>query len=663
MDDRTIDLTEMFSPPDFDTWRELVTSTLKGRGPEQLTRHTLDGLTIAALYTEPVPEVARAGLPDASRALDRRQAGWDIRQRHDLGALEDVARWVAADMKRGVRSVQLALGSGPDGLAIHHAVHLGDVLASAPLDATPVDLDAGSTAPGALAILLALARERGVPGSMLTGSVPIDPVATLARSGRLDAPIDAWWDVLAHCIAWADEHAPWVHLVGADGLIMRDAGASAPQELAWSLASGALALRQLHLRGISPARVAPRVIVRAALGRVQFTEIAKLRALRVVWAKLLGALGVEGVEVFVHATSSSVALTQRDPWVNMLRATMQGFVGAVAGADAITLTPFDRAGGLPGDLARRVASNTQVVLEAEAHLGRVADPAAGSWYVDRLTDDIARQAWSIFQDIERRGGAVAVLEDGWWRDQLDAVFDRRTEHTRRRKAALVGVSEFANLEEAALERPPMPEFSSAPLPAVDLCGVSDAAGAARIQAAVEAASLGATRQQLTEALLGAAGGAHVLDVPFRARSLASPWEALRDRADAMGARPRAFLANLGPIPAHKARADFATRLLQAGGIEVCDHDGVASAVEAASAFAASGADGVVICGTDDAYAEHAQALARSLGAHAPAFIALAGRPGAHEEAWRAAGIEHFMHLSCDGVALLDKLLGALGGEP
>ena len=289
----------------------------------------------------------------------------------------------------------------------------------------------------------------------------------------------------------------------------------------------------------------------------------------------------------IHAQISKRVLTRRDPYVNLLRNTASIFAAGLGGAESITSTPFDELIGLPDDFSRRIARNTLLILQEEAHLNRVVDPAGGSWFIDRLTQQIADKAWGVFQQIEREGGMAKALIAGWVAEQIDPAFARRAKDIARRKEAITGVSEFPDAREERADYPP-PDFAAlrktaaqrlirrrresrslAELSATELTTTE------RTAVAVAAATDGASIGQLARALRFQSES---IELPtLELRTFAEPFEELRDASDAWqaahGKRPTVFLANMGPFRHHTARAMYAKNFFEAGGFEVVGNDG------------------------------------------------------------------------------------------
>ena len=390
-------------------------------------------------------------------------------------------------------------------------------------------------------------------------------------------------------------------------------------------------LRAADVAGVAPADALPKIAIGLVADTDQFLTIAKLRAARQLIWRIAEAAGAGNATASVHMTATTAwrALTKRDPWVNMLRGTMACTAAVLGGANAVTVLPFTLPLGRADSFARRVARNTQIVLQEESNLGRVVDPAGGSWYVETLTADLAKAAWKVFQDIEgqRHGGeegmAAAVLS-GFIQDKISRSAETRAHEIAIGKRALTGTSAFPKLGEDGITVEP---FDQTPEPA-------------------------------------AKSSATVTAQPLHFARLAEPFENLRDAADAFAARtgtaPHVFLASIGAIAEHTARTTWMKNFLAAGGIEALISDGYANADEAAAAFKSSGASAACICSSDALYAEHAETTAAALRGAGASTIFLAGKPGEYEPQWKAAGIDDFLHLGRDAVATLSALHETLG---
>lgn len=599
-----------------DEWRELVAGVLRKAGREDLPDPVEDalrvtvapGVTVAPLYTaEDAGDLPRAvgvpGLPPfvrgarpgggpagsaevtaAGGAEGGAPGGWDVRQRHAHPDVEVTREAIAADLENGVTSLWLVVGEG----AVP-ADRLGDVLSDVLLDLAPVTVEGGEAAATAFLDLVE-GRSDLAPGS----SLGLDPLGVHAASGR-SQDLSGLADVARRAAGHAGMRA-----VVVDATVFHDAGASAVEELGCSLAAGVAYLRALTDGGLPVDEAFGQLEFRYAATADQFTTIAALRAARRLWDRVGEVSGAspEARAQRQHAVTSSVMTTKRDPWVNMLRTTVACFAAGVGGADVVTVQPFDAALGLPDSFSRRIARNTQNLLVEEGHLARVLDPAGGSWYVESLTGALAEAAWEWFTEIEKNGGLVAALDSGLVRERIGAAWDERAARLATRADAITGVSEFPNLAEKLPERQP----------AADL---HPTGGLPRVRAAQE-------------------------------------FEALRDAADAVGERPAVYLATIGPIARHTARAAFAGNLFQAGGLATPSGD-------SASGLADAGTTVACICGTDKDYAAEAAGLVRELKDAGATQVWLAGKPDLSVD-----GVDGYVFTGCDALAALRTVHAELG---
>jgi len=589
--DDGLELAGEFPDVPHEQWQRLVAGVLRKAGKdvegdaaeEALSTTLEDGLRTRPLYTTrdtaPAP-----GLPGfspftrGSRPEGNAIGGWDVRQRHATPDKDAVL----TDLENGVTSLWLA-GIPPQALA--------DTLDGVYLDLAPVILDAGADTAPAARELLSLYAEKGIAKTAVRGNLGADPLAHEARTGE---PADIPAADLARTCA---EGYPGVRALTVDALPYHEAGGSAAQELGCSLATGVAYLRDLTDAGLDIAQAAGQLEFRYAATADQFLTIAKLRAARRLWSRVTDVCRAPGTPAQLqHAVTSPVMMTRRDPWVNMLRTTVATLAAGVAGADAVTVLPFDDALGLPDAFARRIARNTSTILIEESNLARVIDPAGGSWYVERLTDELAHAAWEFFQGIERDGGMRAVLRSGRLAGDLAETWSARSTKLAQRREPITGVSEFPHLAEKPVTRAPAPEPVSGGLP----------------------------RVRRDEA-----------------------YEALRARSDAhlaaTGARPRVYLAALGSAAAHTARLTFAASLFQAGGIEPVTE----------GTFEDSGAAEVCLCSSDAVYEEQAASTAEALRAAGAAHVSLAGRG-------EYPGIDTYVFAGCDAVAVLSAALDRMG---
>jgi methylmalonyl-CoA mutase len=589
-----------------------------GPEPERLLDSpTYEGFAIRALYTA-LDELPEPPLPGewpylrGGDALRDVKSGWKVAEALPADrvagvAAEDVNAAVLAGLAEGVSALLIRVGES--GVA---PGQLAKALDGVYLSMVPVILDAGADYRAACDVLLELVAQVE-PGQRATLSIDLgaDPLT----ASLSDRPAPAIQEVVGVAEQLADGQG--VRAITVDGPAFHNLGANATWELAASVAAAVSYLRVLTKAGLPVTKALPQISFRLAADDDQFMTIAKIRALRRLWARVAEVVGdPEGGAAVVHAETSLPMMTQRDPWVNMLRTTLAAFGAGVGGADTVLVFPFDVAipGGFPGmatSFARRMARNIQLLLLEESHVGRILDPAGGSWFVEDLTEQLAQQAWTHFQSIEKHGGFVDARD--YIVGQIGEIAAQRTDDIAHRRTAITGVNEYPNLAEPALQQD---DSLNSPLAAGNLA------------------------------------------------RYAAGFEALRDRSDVYlarnGSRPQALLLPLGPLAEHNIRATFAANVLACGGIEAVnpgtvDADGVAKAV------ADAGSPNVaVICGTDSRYGSEAAAVVEAARSAGVSHICLAGP----QKAVAATDHEHqpdeFLTAKINAVEALSSLLSRLG---
>jgi methylmalonyl-CoA mutase len=610
-------LAEGFPTATVEQWRALVDKALKGADFEKrLVSRTADGLKINPLYTRGDALQGTVDMVPGSPPYTRGTKavapglGWDIRTFHIERDPKAANKAILEDLEGGVTSIGLQFGGyglPPTQEAV--ATALDGVL----LDVCPIIAVAGEGFFDAAIALNAVWEARGVKASERQGSFGADPLGTLAMTGRLSEPVET---SLARAVALmkATEASPGVQAMTADGVVAHVAGASEAQELACMLATLVAYLRAAEQAGIPPAQALPKINVALAADIDEFSTIAKLRAARRLIWRVADASGASdaAARVKLNCPTSYRMMAKRDPWTNILRTTIACTGAALGGADAIVVLPFTFALGKPDAFARRVARNIQIVCQEESHLGRVTDPAGGSWYVENLTEDMAKKAWEIFQDIEARGGMLEGLKSGFIQEMIAKTSETRAKSIATVRQELTGVSAFPILGDDGVHTEPWPAPSAA------------------------------------------AGTPAITVKPMAPHRLGEAFEALRDAADAHGGYS-VFVASLGEIAEHNVRTTWTKNYLAAGGIATLVSDGYKTAQDAAEAFKASGATAACICSSDAVNATLAAPTAKALKAAGAKLVLMAGRPGDEEAALKAAGVDQFVFAGADAVATLKGL--------
>ncbi|MEU4596425.1 methylmalonyl-CoA mutase family protein [Nocardia sp. NPDC023988] len=606
--------------PEYAAWRKGVAGVLaKARRvdvaelptePEHLLDETTyDGLTIAPLYTrrDELPEQPLPGTFPFVRGGDATrdpQRGWFVGAFAGSADAASTNRAILTGLENGVSAV--SLGVGAHGVPV---TQIATALSGVLFELAPLSLVAGAEVSAAaeqvFEVLDGYQLEDRSQIRVGLGAAPL----TDAFAGHADLDVEQAVALARRAIARPEA----VRAITVDGTAFHNAGAADAQELGASIAAGLAYLRALTGAGVDIADAFGQLEFRYAATDDQFATIVKFRAARRLWARVAQVCGAPAFGAAPqHAVTSSAMMTQRDPWVNLLRTTLAAFGAGVGGADSVTVQPFDSALpagelGVSQSFSERMARNIQLLLLEESHLGHVQDPGAGSWYVESLTDELAAKAWEFMQEIEAAGGYPAALDTGLIAARVAETAAARAADIAHRKTAVTGVNEFPNLAEAPLSEQ--------------------------------------ARDQASLVRYGAA------------------FEALRNRSDAYlavnGERPKALIVALGPVAEHNARTIFTANVLASGGIESVN-PGPLAVEGIAAAATGSGARIAVLCGADKRYAEEAGAAVEALRGAGIETVLLAGPEKAVEQYSGTQRPDGFLSLRIDAVAVLSQLLEKVG---
>jgi len=589
-------------------WRKAAEAALKGAALESLASETADGVRIEPVYPP----------ADGPRAI-RPGGPWRVVARLDHAHASEANAQALDDLANGADGLKLvasgAIGAYGFGLRRFDSASLHQAFDGVRFDAgANFELDLGPDGPDQALRFAALVERSGAKPEDCAVSFGLDPFARLGRAqppARASAPVEAALELKAEGF-----RGP---LLAADARAVHAAGGTPAQELAFALAAAIGLLRWLEAGGIALAEARALIAFRLAADADELATLSKFRALRILWSRVEEACGLKPRWPHVEAESAWRMMTARDVFVNVMRGAAAAFAAGLGGADTISVLPHTLAAGLPDSFARRIARNAQLILLRESNLGFVADPAAGSGAFEAMTKALCEKGWRLFQGIEAEGGLCSALASGAFQRRAAVSAAALARDVARLKTPITGVSAHADLAERPAE-----------------------------------VALGAPER---EAFAGAEGGL----TPIR---LAEPFERLRDCSDAFvqrtGARPKVYLAALGPDSKHRRRVAFTREWLAAGGFEAVYDGESATPEEAAERLRASGAPLVCLCGADEAYAAQAKAFVQAFKASGVKGVALAGRPGECERAWRAAGVDDFIFAGGDAVVMLEGLYRRIG---
>ncbi len=595
-----------FSPVTTEQWMEKVTADLKGADFEKkLVWKTNEGFKVKPFYRKEDLEGLKTtdALPGEFpylRGNKKDNNEWLVRQEIRVD-----------DVKEANAKALDILNKGIDSLSFHvkakelNAAYLEMLLEG--ICAECVELNF-STCQGHVVdlanLLVEYFQKKGYDLNKLHGSINFDYLNKMLVKGKEKGRLV---DTAKALIA-ATAALPEYRVINVNALTLNNAGAYIYQELGYALAWGNEYMNQLTEAGIPAATVAKKIKFNFGISSNYFLEIAKFRAGRMLWADIVNSYLAEGdckcaAQMKIHAETSSFNLTVFDSYVNLLRTQTEAMSAALAGVDSMTVVPFDKAYEIPNDFSERLARNQQLLLKEESHFDKVIDPAAGSYYIENLTVSIAKQAWNLFLAVEDEGGFYAAVKAGKVQEAVNASNKARHEAVAKRKEILLGTNQYPNFTELAGEK--------RPLEAVCCCG----------------------------------GGHHDTcekDVPsLNFDRAASEFEALRLQTETSGKRPKAFMLTIGNLAMRQARAQFSCNFLACAGYEVVDNLGFSTVEEGVEAAVAAKADIVVLCSSDDEYAEYAVPAFKALNGRA--MFIVAGAPACMDEL-KAAGIENFIHV-------------------
>jgi methylmalonyl-CoA mutase len=593
-------------------WRKAAEATLKGAGVDALASRSADGIRIEPIYPP----------GDGPRPL-RRGGPWQVIARVDHPDAGEANAQALDDITGGADGLQVVFagGVGAHGFGLRRSdpATLHAAFEGVPFDQQlRFELDLGRAGADDALNFAALIERSGARPADCAVSFGLDPYAASAFG-----PFSADWTAFVGPFVGAALALRAKGFAGplaiADARSVHAAGGAPSQELAFALGAAVSLLRALGEAGAPLDKARQQIAFRLAADADEFVTLSKFRALRLMWARIEEACGLDPRPATVQAESAWRMMTARDPAVNVMRGAMAAFSAGLGGADSVCVLPHTLAAGLPDGLARRLARNGQLILLRESHLGFVTDPAAGAGAFEALSKALCDKGWSLFQQMEAEGGLAETLAKGVFQGQVAESAAQLRRDVARLKAPITGVSAHADLAEHRVELAP-----------------------------------GAPEREEAAAGEGALA-------PMR---LAEPFEALRDRSDAIleasGARPKVFLVALGPEPSHRSRVAFMREWLEIGGIAAV-YDGEAETPGAAvGRLKASGASLACLCGDDAAYVAGGEAFAVAIKAAGAKGLSLAGRPREAEAGFRAAGVDEFIFAGSDAVAALQGLYRRLG---
>ena len=609
-----------FPPVSTEKWEEVINKDLKGADYEKkLVWKTIEGFKVKPYYrAEDLQNLeyldSNPGQKPYTRGKHADNNVWDIRQ--DITEKDPAkANAIALDaLKRGATSLAFCT----KGIASEKDMET--LLKGIYVDAIKVNFTCAEDYLAVLKMYVAVAKKNGFDTKKLEGSCNFDMYRYALTHGDFHRGEEGDYKAAAELLAYAKEELPLFKVFTVNGNLIHNAGSNIVQELGFTLSAANDLMAHLTDMGCKVEDVAKRIVFSFATGSTYFMEIAKIRAARLLWSKIAEQYKPEcdcAYKVFIHTTSSRWNKSIYDPYVNMLRTTTETMSAAIAGADSISVSPFDTAYKDADEFGYRIARNQQILLKEESYLDKIVDPAAGSYYIENLTNSIAQYAWELFVTVEGKGGFAQAIKEGFVQAEVERIAAQRDMDIATRKTTILGTNQYPNLLESMGEKIVKKE-----------CGCC----------------------------------CHKAEGPIKTLRLyrgAEAFEHLRLATEQSGKKPKVFLLTYGNLAMRKARSGFATNFFGVAGYQIIDNPGFKSAEEGVKAALEAKADIVVMCSSDDEYPEIAEAVCNGLKGKVKSIV-LAGYPKEQIEMYKGLGVDEFIHVKTnvlESLTAFQKLMG------
>lgn len=618
------DNTKLFSdfpPITTQEWLDKINTDLKGADfDKKLVWKTSEGFQVRPFYRSEDLEGMQQiySLPGEYpyvRGTKKDNNNWLVRQNIDVTNIQTANAKAREITTKGIDSLGLKIPK--ESLTAENIAQLLEGI-----DASKIELNFSTCVKSSAklaSLLVDYFKKKGYALSTLRGSIEFDPYKPMLRHGK---DFENYVEESKKMIELLAE-LPQYGAIAINSIHFNNAGAYITQELGFALACGVDFLTQLTEAGLSIDTIAPRIKFNMGVSSNYFMEIAKFRAARMLWAQIVRTYNPTdpaSEKMKIHAETSTFNLTIYDAHVNLLRTQTEAMSATLGGVDSLVVCAFDKAYKQPDDFSERIARNQQLLLKEESHFGKVVDPAAGSYYLETLTASIAEQAWNRFLSVEEQGGFYTATKAGFVQDQIATSSTARKKALATRRESLLGTNQFPNFNETILQKIESEEGKTCGCG----CNHSD-------------------------------GNIKTLD-PQRA---STRFEALRLATEKAARRPVVFMLTIGKLAMRLARAQFSCNFFAVAGYQVIDNLGFNSIKEGVDAAIQANADIIVLCSSDEEYAQYAPEARSIIGNKA--LLVVAGAPACMEEL-KAQGVEDFIHIRSNVLETLQMYHSKLGIE-
>lgn len=605
-----------FAAPSKQEWLDKIQVDLKGADFEKkLVWRTDEGFSMQPFYTrEDVKDLkTQDSMPGEFpfvRGNKKNDNTWFVRQNIDVEDAKAANAKALDILNKGVNSLGFHIPG-----KILSAELIEQLLEGVCCECVEVNFSSCKRKSVELAeILTAYFEKKGYDKEKIVGSIDWDPIEKIATKGKDTTELLSLASQLVEML----KNYPHFRCIAVNVLSLVNAGAHISQELGYALAWGNEYLSEMVEAGVEPTLAAKKIKFNMGVSENYFMEIAKFRAARMLWAEIVKQYEPKcdcACQMCVNATTTTYNMTMFDSYVNLLRTQTEAMSAALAGVHSIVVNPFDMVYEQPTDFSERIARNQQLLLKEESHFDKVVDPSAGSYFIEQLTVSLAEAAWKIFLKVEEEGGFLAAVKAGSIQDDINATNAKRHDNAAKRKEFILGTNQFPNFTELSDGKEPFCHVCG--------CGSKDEPAYKSIEA---------TR-------------------------LAADFETLRLQTEKSGKTPKAFMLTIGNLAMRQARAQFSCNFLACAGYQVIDNLGFKTVEEGVDTALAAGADIVVLCSSDDEYAEYAVPAYKYLDGRA--MFIVAGAPACMDDL-KAAGIENFIHVKCNVLDTLKQYNDKLG---
>ena len=610
------DLFKDFPVVSIEEWEEKIKQDLKGVDYEKkLVWKSPEDISVKPYYrSEHLEQLgylnSHPGEFPYTRGYGKYGNKWDIREDILVKQPEKANLKALQVLEKGATALGFIIKKG----AVKTSGDLEKLLDGIGLEKTSINFLSGTETPKLVSLFAEIVEKRKTEAGKVTGSANFDPFGYLTNNGKYITNREQDINDAAGLIENYGKRFHSFRLIGVNGISFCNAGASAVMELAFSLATGNEYLSVLTGMGLPVDPVAQNIQFNLGSGSNYFMEIAKLRAARMLWARIVQAWepkSEDSLKTFIHSETSDFNKTIYDPYVNMLRTTTEAMASAIGGANSLYVKPFDRNFRDSSDFSERIARNTQIILKNEAYFDKVTDPSAGSYYIESLTDSLVSETWKLFQQIEKDGGYIVALENGFIQEQIEELCRKRCMNLALRKEVLVGTNQYVDTLESAIENV-TGESSESIIPADNL-----------------------------------------VTKPLKKFRVAEAFEELRmNTGKYKGKTPEVFLFTYGDKKMRKARAVFATNLFAIAGFNIVDNIGFETVEEGLNAVMKRNPEIVVLCSSDEEYPKIADTIYQSLSDKT--ILVIAGYPKKSIDNLKETGYKYFIHIKTDVLDVLRR---------